>query len=763
MSRPSTWLPTRLPMRLPMRAPTRGAVVRGTRPSIRSAVIAVAASLLLAVPAIGGPVAVAALRGADEASRRTKTTEPVTVRSLLAELADPTAPARVAPVAFESRLETSRDPRSIDPADRAGWFANDDRGHARRVERFGEGAGARDEWVLVDLEGPGAVVRVWTAFEEPLSQAVVRVRLDGESRPVIEAPLQDLLAGRDAVPSPIAAAQAPGSARWRSAVGGVLLLPVPFARRCVVTLDREPGYWQIAWRRYVEGTVVESLPADWSRSERGTLESTAEALGPGPRATIAEAPGAPAACGELRPGDAVSRTLAGPARVARLAVRIATPDDTSLRAALRDLWLEADFDGEACVRAPVGHFAGLGECRPPVVDRWRSARRASDGTVLLEWTMPMPFADDAAIVLRNRGGRAHAAAIDSIDAVTTAGDPPGRWRRLHAAFREDLGYTVADPDDWSMLAIEGSGEIVGVTLAYLNGSADWWGEGDEKIVIDGEPAPSQFGTGTEDFIGTAWGFPRALSSPFTGVAPRDDDARWSSRGRTAASRLRALDGIVFTRSIDLALERVPVPARGGRATIAATTIWYATPGASRPRNASIPATMPPNPEPPELARFVADRGAWLEAEDLAVVDATRGLRWDVQEIGTIAPRHAWSGGRHAFIRSMRPGDHWSVEIPVGPVADVDRTATLELRLACAPDYGTVDLEVDGEVLRRGVPLHADEVRPASAVLLDTVRIPAGRETVRLVLRVSKDEADPSERPRFVGFDAVRVELHGSSR
>ena len=34
--------------------------------------------------------------------------------------------------------------------------------------------------------------------------------------------------------------------------------------------------------------------------------------------------------------------------------------------------------------------------------------------------------------------------------------------------------------------------------------AAWWGEGDEKIYVDGEAFPSLFGTGTEDYFGYAW-------------------------------------------------------------------------------------------------------------------------------------------------------------------------------------------------------------------------------------------------------------------
>ena len=46
---------------------------------------------------------------------------------------------------------------------------------------------------------------------------------------------------------------------------------------------------------------------------------------------------------------------------------------------------------------------------------------------------------------------------------------------------------------------------VGDTLALHNGAAAWWGEGDEKIFVDGETFPSHFGTGSEDYYGYSFG------------------------------------------------------------------------------------------------------------------------------------------------------------------------------------------------------------------------------------------------------------------
>ena len=64
------------------------------------------------------------------------------------------------------------------------------------------------------------------------------------------------------------------------------------------------------------------------------------------------------------------------------------------------------------------------------------------------------------------------------------------------------------------VTLQGQGTVVGDTLTVFNGTNAWWGEGDEKIYIDGEAFPSHVGTGTEDYYGYAWCRPEAFQSPF---------------------------------------------------------------------------------------------------------------------------------------------------------------------------------------------------------------------------------------------------------
>ena len=56
-----------------------------------------------------------------------------------------------------------------------------------------------------------------------------------------------------------------------------------------------------------------------------------------------------------------------------------------------------------------------------------------------------------------------------------------------------------------MLGTKGRGYYVGTVYSVRTRSPAWFGEGDEKIYIDGEERPSIRGTGTEDYFLSAWG------------------------------------------------------------------------------------------------------------------------------------------------------------------------------------------------------------------------------------------------------------------
>src|SRR5262245_1690506 len=93
----------------------------------------------------------------------------VTFRSLLKEMTDRDALARFPEPAYTCRQFASYDRASTGPDQPKTWFANGDYNQYLRTEEVDAADGKkRKEWVLADMDGPGAVVRMWVAkIKEP--------------------------------------------------------------------------------------------------------------------------------------------------------------------------------------------------------------------------------------------------------------------------------------------------------------------------------------------------------------------------------------------------------------------------------------------------------------------------------------------------------------------------------------------------------------------------------------------------------------------
>jgi len=135
--------------------------------------------------------------------------------------------------------------------------------------------------------------------------------------------------------------------------------------------------------------------------------------------------------------------------------------------------------------------------------------------------------------------------IDWIKLDTLPRDTP----YFHAQYRQE--YPVKQGTDYVILETEGKGHYVGTVLSVRTRSPSWFGEGDEKIYIDGEETASIWGTGTEDYFLSAWGL-KTTSTPYFGTPFFD---QWGIvGGHTSAYRWHVHDPIVFSSSIRVTIE-----------------------------------------------------------------------------------------------------------------------------------------------------------------------------------------------------------------
>ncbi|MDM8001835.1 MAG: DUF2961 domain-containing protein, partial [Bacteroidota bacterium] len=105
--------------------------------------------------------------------------------------------------------------------------------------------------------------------------------------------------------------------------------------------------------------------------------------------------------------------------------------------------------------------------------------------------------------------------------------------------------------DINIADLKGRGLYAGDAMLVFNTADAWWGEGDEKIYVDGETFPSSFGTGTEDYFGYAWCRPEPFDHPL--IAQPAGCGNFHP-GMSMNMRYRILDAIPFTESLKVDLE-----------------------------------------------------------------------------------------------------------------------------------------------------------------------------------------------------------------
>ena len=669
----------------------------------------------------------------------------VSLESLLDEMVDRSRPAEWPDPAYTCRQASSYDRGSVAP-DKPGWFANWDRSHFVRVE---ENDGGK-EYVLMDAEGPGAVVRMWATWHGPrnteFSNGTLRFYLDDLETPAIEGPIAELIDGGGLVGAPLSQGVSPKTEYRRR--GHDLYLPVPYARRCKITYSTdvfvdvggkqgEALYYQINYRTYDNGTPVETFSTSRLDELQPKIAAVQERLltsGP----DVANRADSIRFDGRLAPGASRSIDAEGPAAIDRLSVKLSADN---LPQALRSTVIEVQFDGRPAVWCPVGDFFGVGyqlrACRT-----WYT-EATPDGLMSCWWVMP--FERACRITLRNLGTQA--VGVDVGEAHATDWSWDDRSMYFHAAWRQyskthtgsnKTQEQRAGARDVNYIAVDGRGVYVGDTLTIFNGTGAWWGEGDEKIYVDGESFPSHFGTGTEDYYGYAWCRPESFSAPFH---CQPEGGGNIEGGFSVNSRYRSLDAIPFAQSLKFDMELWHW--RDTYMDYAPTTFWYARPGAS--------CNVEPDPETSrrevtlrqeQIVEVRQVKGA-IEGESLKVVDITAG-KIVIQNI----PKFRWSNDRQLWWIDGTVGDKLAVEFPIKQAGRYKITAGM----VKAPDYAVVTLSVN-DVPAGRFDLYHTTVDQAPKEL-GVFELKAGAN--RLVVEITGTNPKAFERYRF-GLDYLLAE------
>jgi hypothetical protein len=486
----------------------------------------------------------------------------ISVRTLLREMVDIGAIAKLPDPPYVARASSSYDRRSLSPASPDGWFANDDWASETRPNYLRtEARASRREIVLMDAKGPGALVRIWSASPA----GVMRFYFDGEEKPEIEVPFELLVRGKGPIPEPFS---------YVAAKGFNAYFPLPFRTGLKVTIDSlvaknpwqdgmfERIYYHLSYRSYAENVTprVRTYRRDELTAMLAGVETAANVFRepwrayeppPGVRTVPLRAD-----AGALR--ARVERAGGGVIREFSLLVR--DPSETALSRAR----ISMRFDGEATVETPLVDFFAAGPVLTPYDSLPFTVR--ADGTLVCRFAMP--FREQAEVVVEGAPNAEGALAVVSQPFTESS-------LYFHARHRPPAAADSQPPKDLRMIDIDGEGVYAGDVFGIENPNDRWWGEGDEKIYLDGETFPSFFGTGTEDYYGYAWStgelFFRALHAQTRAGGP-------GFSGSFSVNRFRTLDAIPFKKSLRFDMELWHWGQT--RVTWQALIYYYARPGAT---------------------------------------------------------------------------------------------------------------------------------------------------------------------------------------
>ncbi len=324
--------------------------------------------------------------------------------------------------------------------------------------------------------------------------------------------------------------------------------------------------------------------------------------------------------------------------------------------------------------------------------------------------------------------------IDWIKKDSLPQDTPYFYARYHQE------YPVESGKDYTILETKGKGHYVGTVLAVRTRSPSWFGEGDEKIYIDGEEKPSIWGTGTEDYFLSAWGL-KTTSTPYFGTPYFD---QWGIvGGHTAAYRWHVHDPIVFNRAIKVTIEHwgwisTDENSQGKRHSwnereddFASVAFWYQT------------GTPPPAAPVPNAARRRLPN-----LDEITLAKQFTGAAQHGQGVCQVQNNLGFYPAGQLFYKPQQVANAW-IEIPFS-IAKSDPQRLL-LAVTRANDYGVYQAYLNDVKIGGPLDFFAKDVSPWEFHLLDFGPEP-GDYTLRLECVGKNDQSTGY----YLGLESVRL-------
>ncbi len=664
----------------------------------------------------------------------------VTFDTLLEEMVDKTAISYFPEHNYSLKQFSSYDRKSVSPNEK-NWWANADWTQFVREENNN----GRREFVLFDADGPGAVVRYWMTFSgEGAADGTLRIYIDKNKTPLIEGNVLDIISGDLLAPEPLAASVSP-DAEYK-ARGHNLYLPIPYSKHCKITYECdavrfEDDYWKpsiyynINYRSYKPGVKVESFTTDDLTASKSLIEKTAASLLNPEIETASEFHKSKT----LASSDDISIDLTDNGKaISGIKIKI---DAKNLSQALRSTILQISFDGEETVWVPLGEFFGTGYQIYPSKTWYTKVEE--NGQMEASWLMP--FKKSAIISIVNYGKQ-------DVEVDLNISVSKYKWKSSSMYFgvswHELNGINTAsnqnlEDDEWhydvNYIDLKGEGVYVGDALTVFNTVNTWWGEGDEKIYVDGEDFPSCIGTGTEDYYGYAWCRPEKFTHPF--IAQPTGAGNFNP-GMTVNLRLRSLDAMPFKKELSSNIEMWHWVKT--KMNYAMTAFWYVKPGYVSNVSPGIELVKKPVAlKRSDVIKPVVDKNGMIEGESLDVISCDSGT-YSIQ-YGSLL-----SGKTQLWWRNGTVGDKLKTRFIINKAGRYKISA----RFTKAPDYGKIQISLNDKTIANSINGFNENGVVVSDIDLGNHALAEGENTFTIKIIGADNSAKPGN---MAGIDFLKFE------
>ena len=609
--------------------------------------------------------------------------------------------------------------------DRTGGQA-DDSGYIRQED---------DLYVLAEMEGPGAVTRIW--MTEPRGQ--IKIFLDQSESPIVTCALRDFFSGKI---RPFIQPLVSGNTGSRQ--GSYSIVPIPYERSCKVVCS-ELGFYEIEYVTYPDGTPVQTFPSSFSPADTKLLTQIVKPFKVDAKPDFEES----------KTVDSKTYSLTVPAGEQ---IELASYEGAGILRGLemkwskkridegRDLLLAAYWDHELypSIYCPIYDFFG-GECRTAVLGRDNDGR----GYCYL----PMPFSNHAHLLLEN-GNLVDPIQFEVTLHVERNVKLPSPLRTFHVSWERENGTPVRslvlnparDQPLWNAdqnhvaLNISGQGHLVGICVHHTPDH-----EGDELLFTDGgERYQTWLGAGNEglfNWIGGGDNFYSPLASADANV-----------QGMDAGLRLFFPNPIRFDDHLVLTFEHGPANSR--RLDIATAKFWYQEephePFEWIAANKGRYFRQRPLPQPVLVFNGTqADPLLPRESEALAVT-ATGGT-FEPQDMTPHGPD--WSDNQQLRFEGYRVGAWLSARLQK---VDFSGWYWLKGAFTQCPEGGLFEIEIQDTAIDNTLELYGEDVQLLPYRSRRPVFLHAGEEEE---FRITLKGKNPKSAGYVLGMDYLDLEAN----